>query len=98
MKPCKRLEIIVEEAAAGKLARLLKELGAPGYTMLPRASGMGDRGLRRADEPTGTATNCIFIIACDEPDKVTNIVEGIRPLLTRFGGVCLLSEAHWVRH
>ena len=98
MKPCKRIEIIVEEAVARKLAVTLKELGAPGDTMIRRASGMGDRGLRRADEPTGSATNCVFIIACDQPDTVTEIVEGVRPILSRFGGVCLLSDAEWVRH
>lgn len=76
MKPCKRIEIVIEESLASRMTKCLESFGAPGVTMIPRASGGGDRGLRRADEPT-----------------VQRIVEGIRPLLSRFGGICLVSEA-----
>jgi len=98
MKPCKRIEIVIEEPLASRLARLLAELGAPGYTVLPRASGMGDRGLRRADDPTGNSTNCVFVIACDDDEKVRKIVDGVRPVLAKSGGICLVSDAMWVRH
>jgi nitrogen regulatory protein PII len=97
MKPCKRIEIVIEEPLMERMANLLRDLGAPGYTVLRRVSGMGDRGLRRADEPTGTATNCVFVIACD-PAAVDALVAGIRPMLSKFGGVCLVSDAHWLRH
>ena len=98
MKPCKRIEIVIEAPLARRLESLLEELGAPGFTLVPRASGRGDRGLRRADEPTGTSTNCLFIIACDQDEVVQRIVEGIRPLLSRSGGICLVSDAMWLRH
>ena len=97
MKPCKRIEIVIEERLMEKMARRLHELGAPGYTVLRRVSGMGDRGLRRADEPTGTATNAVFIIACD-PAIVEKLVDGVRPMLSQYGGVCLISDAQWLRH
>ena len=98
MKPCKRIEIVIEAPLARRMEQLLRELGAPGYTLIPRASGSGDRGLRRADEPTGTSTNCVFIVAADDPDTVQRLVEGIRPLLSRSGGICLISDAQWLRH
>ncbi len=98
MKPCKRLEIVIEKPLARRVAARLVELGAPGYTFIDQASGSGDRGMRRADEPTGTSTNCIFILACDNDDLVSQIVEGIRPILTRSGGICLVSDAQWLRH
>ena len=97
MKPCKRLEIVIEEPLMERMAEKLRELGAPGYTVLRRVSGMGDRGLRRADEPTGTATNCVFIVAVP-PEAATELVEGIRPMLSKYGGVCLVSDASWLRH
>jgi len=97
MKPCKRIEIVIEERLMDKMARRLKELGAPGYTVVRRVSGMGDRGLRRADEPTGTATNAVFIIACD-PAIVEELVDGVRSMLSQYGGVCLVSDAQWLRH
>ncbi len=98
MKPSTRIEIVIEEALTRRVAKLLDELEAPGYTLVPRASGRGDRGVRRGDDPTGTMSNSMFIVACDDPEIVERIVAGLRPLLTRFGGVCLLSEARWVRH
>ena len=61
-------------------------------------AGRGDRGLRRADEPTGTSTNSMFIIALDDFDLIDKIVEEIRPILSRSGGICLVSDAQWVRH
>jgi nitrogen regulatory protein PII len=98
MKPCKRVEIVIEQPLAQRMAKLLVELEAPGYTLIDHAGGRGDRGLRRADEPTGTSTNCIFIIACENQASVDRIVEGIRSTLTRSGGICLVSDAMWLRH
>ena len=98
MKPCKRIEIVIERALAERTAALLVDLGAPGYTFFDHASGRGDRGLRRADDPTGTSTNCVFVISCDDEETVSRIVEGIRPVLSRSGGICLVSDALWVRH
>ena len=98
MKACKRIEIVIEQPLAKRLSELLTELGAPGYTIIHQASGRGDRGLRRADEPTGTSSNCVFIIACETEDAVTRIIEGVRALLSRSGGICLVSDALWLRH
>ena len=98
MKPCKRIEIVIEETLTRRMAQLLEAQGAPGYTLIPRASGYGDRGARRADDPTGTLTNAVFIIATDDDAVAERIVENVRPLLERSGGICLVSEALWVRH
>lgn len=98
MKPCKRLEIVIEKAMASRLADLLVQLGAPGYTFIDHASGLGDRGLRRGNELTGTSTNCIFIVACESQSEAEAIVEGIRPTLSRSGGICLVTDAMWVSH
>jgi nitrogen regulatory protein PII len=98
MKPCKRIEIVIEEALSKRLMQQLEAVGAPGYTLIPRASGGGDRGIRRGDDPSGAATNCVFIIACENDAEVEQIVEAVRPLLSRSGGICLVSDAHWVRH
>lgn len=98
MKPCKRIEIVIEQSLERRLAAQLEALGAPGYTLISQASGLGNRGPRRGDEPTGTASNCVFIIACDDEASAQHIVDGIRPLLTRSGGICLVSDAMWLLH
>ncbi len=98
MKPCKRIEIVIEETLSRRVAETLESVGAPGYTLLPRASGHGDRGARRADDPTGTLTNAVFIVACDDDELIGRIVDAVRPMLSRFGGICLISDAQWLRH
>jgi nitrogen regulatory protein PII len=98
VKPCKRIEIVIEQTLARRMAARLDELGAPGYTLISGVSGRGDRGLRQADELTDTFTNCIFVIACDDDELVARIIEGVRAVLARSGGVCLVSDAAWVRH
>jgi hypothetical protein len=98
MTPCKRIEIVIDQPHASRLVQRLEELHAPGYTLIPRASGSGDRGERRGDDPTGTETNCVFIIACEDDALAQRIVDGLRPLLTRIGGLCLVSEALSLAH
>ncbi len=98
MKPCKRLEIVIEKPLANRLAEQLSELGAPGYTVIDHAWGQGDRGFRRGDDLTGAATNCVFIVAVETQAEVDVLIEGIRPIITRSGGVCLVSDALWLRH
>ncbi|GAB5452428.1 MAG: hypothetical protein Hals2KO_27560 [Halioglobus sp.] len=98
MKPCKRIEIIIEEPMAPRLVSLLKALKVSGYTAIPNASGDGDRGTRRGDELAGDSTNTLFIIACEDELLVKKIVEEVRPLIQRSGGICLISDAHWLIH
>ena len=98
MKPCKRIEIVIEEPMAPTLVRLLDSLHTSGYIILPNAAGDGDRGIRRADELAGDSSNTVFIIACDDDELLHNIVEGVRPLLSRSGGICLVSDAMFLKH
>lgn len=98
MTPCSRLEIVIEAPLAQRLAARLLELGAPGYTLIPRAHGSGDRGERRGDEPTGTSTNSLFLVICEDQALARRLVEGIEPMLRRAGGLCVLSEALYIEH
>ena len=98
MKPCKRIEIVIETPLVPSLVALLKELDVPGYTLIPDIRGSGDRGIRRADELSGESSNSVVLIACDDPAIVESLLESVRPLIARSGGICLLSDAHWLRH
>jgi hypothetical protein len=98
MKPCKRIEIVIEHSMVPTLTALVKQLGLDGYTLVPDVRGSGDRGMRRADELSGESSNCLILIACDDEALVTRLLESVRPLLSRSGGICLVSEAQWLRH
>lgn len=98
MKPSKRIEIVIEQALADRVIETLRTLDVPGYTLLRNVGGHGDRGARRADELAGDSVNCLFLIACDDPELVQRIADGVRPLLSRFGGICLVSDCLWLSH
>lgn len=98
MKPSKRIEIVIEQPLAERMVETLRKLGAPGYTLLRNVGGSGDRGTRRADELAGDSSNCLFLIACDDEAQVQRITEGVRPLLSRSGGICIVSDCLWLQH
>mgnify|MGYP000719434153 CR=1 FL=1 len=98
MTPCKRIEIVIEAPQAQRLTEGLRQLGVGGFTLIPDVRGSGDRGERRADELAGDSSNCLILIACDNQETVDTVLEVVRPLLSRSGGVCLVSDALWLRH
>ena len=98
MKHCKRIEIVIEKSMVPRLTALIKQLGLDGYTLIPDVRGSGDRGMRRADELSVESSNCLVLIACDDAALTESFLEGVRPLLVRAGGICLVSDAQWLRH
>jgi nitrogen regulatory protein PII len=98
MQAIKKVEIIIEYMELAWLLEVLKkEALAVGYTVIKEAFGVGGRGEMAGDGLSGEFTNSYLLIACSE-DEANRIVEIVRPILKRFGGVCLVSDAMWVKH
>lgn len=97
MIPVKRIEIIIDEIGLLKVLKLLDAAGVSGYTVIKNTIGKGERGTRGGDELTGVFTNSYIMTACP-PEKVTAVVESLRPTLKQRGGVCLVSDALWLIH
>jgi nitrogen regulatory protein PII len=98
MQAIKKVEIIIEYMELARLLEVLKkEALAVGYTVIKEAFGVGGRGEMAGDGLSGEFTNSYLLIACSE-DEANRIVEIVRPILKRFGGVCLVSDAMWVKH
>jgi nitrogen regulatory protein PII len=95
MKPVKRIEIVIEEIELENVVEELDRIGVVGYTIVPRAGGRGERGVRY--ESLQGLGNVLMTIACDE-QQAARVIEVIRPILKRYGGVCLVSDALWVIH
>jgi len=95
--PIKRVEIVIESVHLPALRAVLDEVGVPGYTILERAKGKGDRGEQGGDELTDVFNNTYVITACSESLAHT-VATRVRPILTRFGGLCLISEAQVLEH
>ncbi len=98
MQAVKKVEIIIDYLEAPRLLELIKkERIAVGYTVIKETVGSGERGDRTGDGFSGELTNSYILIACSE-DEAQRIVEIVRPILKRYGGVCLVSDAMWVKH
>ncbi|MEM1355318.1 MAG: transcriptional regulator [Planctomycetota bacterium] len=96
MKPVKRIEIVIGAAHARGLTDALKRAGVPGYTLIRDVQGTGDRGDRGGDELTDVYRNCYLIVAAPE-DVVPPLLEAVRPMLDRYGGMCLVSDGQLLR-
>ncbi|MEM1435036.1 MAG: P-II family nitrogen regulator [Pseudomonadota bacterium] len=97
MKPVKRVEIIIDSL---NLRMVLEELGTIGissYSVIRDVIGSGDRGARSGDLLNDAMKNSYILIACND-DEAERIVEALRSNLKRYGGMCLVSDAQWVKH
>ncbi len=96
MEAIKRVEIIVAQPDLPRLRRQLDALGL-NYSVFHHVTGKGDRGTRDDDEVTGVFGNVCVLCACPPP-KVTALVDIVRPILKRSGGLCIVSDAQGVVH
>lgn len=97
MKNVKRFELVVDAHHVDRIVETLRAAGVDGYTVCRNASGWGDRGDRHPDGVTGAFENCVILCACDEA-QAERLGRDLPPLLRRFGGVGLVSDAKWMLH
>jgi nitrogen regulatory protein PII len=97
MRPIKRVEIVTDSLEMHEVIEQVNRLGISGYTLINEVLGKGERGLQSGDELTGVFKNSLLLVAC-EAEKIPDLVEAIRPMLKKRGGICLVSEAQWVVH
>ena len=97
MQPAKKIEIVTVSVEAERLCRALDAHGVSGYTVVEDVVGKGHRGKRRGDELTDVFKNA-YIFTVVTPELVEPIVEAVRPILQRYGGVCLVSDVQSIGH
>lgn len=97
MTPVKRIEIVVPEHLLREILELLDRHGASGYTVNRGLSGKGHRGVQPGDGIVAEFSNAAILVACEQA-VATPLLEELRPLLVRFGGMCLVSDAQWLKH
>ncbi len=95
MQAVKRLEIVIESVYVETLLRRLKAIGVEGYTVIRGASGWGETGVRRSDGVSGVFENCLILCVISS-ETAEAVVQEVRPILKKHGGVAMLSDAQWV--
>lgn len=92
MRPVKRIEIVADSATATRILAALDQVGLYDYTVIKEVFGHGTRGERGGDPFFGTFDNN-YILLVVSPDAAGRATEAIRPLIQRFGGICVVSDA-----
>jgi len=94
----KRLEIIVSSREMNKILEKLDEAGVSGYSVIRDVVGKSGWGQVSDDSDFAATTlsNVYILSFCDE-DKIKAVVENVRPLLNKFGGVFYISDAMAVK-
>ncbi|MEM6258248.1 MAG: transcriptional regulator [Planctomycetota bacterium] len=97
MKDVKRIELVIDAAHTPELIKVIRASGATGFTVVRDVHGSGDRGDRMGDELGNVFRNCYIIVAAGET-IAEKLIYDARPLLERYGGMCLVSDAGWIKH
>lgn len=93
----KRIELVVESIEENEVIQQLEHINIRSYTIYHHVGGRGERGLRDGSAFGEKFENTTFVIACAE-NQLQGVIETLRPILKRYGGMCLISDAKWVLH
>jgi len=91
----KKVEIVTDSLELEKVVAILDREGVSGYTIVRDVVGKGRRGVRRGDLLTDAMNNSYVITVCAE-EKLAGIIKGLRPILKKFGGICIVSDCQQI--
>lgn len=97
MQAVKRVEIVTDSLEMAEVLTVLEGIGIVAYTLVKDVVGRGERGLQAGDDLADVFRNSLLLTTC-QADKLPSLIEAIRPILKRRGGICLVSDAQWVLH
>jgi hypothetical protein len=97
MQPVKRIEVIVPDIVLRDVLGLLERHQVAGYTVTGGLAGKGDRGNFAPEGLAGEFTNTGILIVVPLTGNET-LLEDLRKVLAKFGGLCLVSDAQWLKH
>lgn len=97
MQAVKKVEIIIDNYHVKDVLDILDMIQVSGYTVIKETEGKGDRGLSCSDLDCIFSSSYIFTV-CTNERQLNNLIEKTKPLLTKVGGVCLVTDAQWLSH
>lgn len=94
-KPAKKLVIITEKVLLKKVAKIIDEAGATGYTVV-EAGGKGSRNMRSSGQPSvsDTTANIKFEILTENRDMAMQISDRIAAqFFSDYSGLSYICDA-----
>lgn len=96
-KMVKRVEIIVSSLELKAVLAHFEEIGVTGYSIIRNVIGKGDRGRVDEEEELGLLGNDYLLASCSA-EQAAMLQRMLLPILQRYGGICLVSDAEWLVH
>jgi len=97
VQAAKKVEIVCDSLEVKNILKILENIGVSEYTIIRDVIGKGGRGVRGGDELTDVFKNSLILTVCSD-EQIPKVVEAMRPILKRFGGICLVSDTSYVIH
>ncbi len=88
----KKMEIVVEGEHLEFVTDLLERAGVPGYTIVHNLSGKGSHGFHEGHLLFNEEEVLVMVISVMDEDKVSVVLEGLRPFLNKHSGVVFISD------
>jgi nitrogen regulatory protein PII len=92
----KRIEIVTDRHVRDRVAQLILECGAKGYTLVDHVGGQGSRGVREPGDIFGVFENVLFIVVASPP-VADRVVERAMATLQGRPHMVLVSDVSVVR-
>lgn len=91
----KRFEILIEEQILPLLAKVIRDSGFSGHTVLPVVSGEGGHG-RWQDERL-TSSSRVMVIAIGGEEEAARLMEGLAPILDSHRLLLAIGDCEVIR-
>lgn len=94
-KPAKKLVIITEKVLLKKIAQIIEDAGATGYTVV-ETGGKGSRNVRSSGQPSVSDTqgNIKFEVLAENPDMALKISDRVAlEYFDDYSGITYLCDA-----
>ena len=97
MQIVKKIEIITNSLELQKVLKILDHAGVSGYTIIEDVTGKGHTGRVINDLESHALTNGYVMTICSE-EQEHQLVEAIRPIIKKYGGLCIVTDAKSIVH
>jgi nitrogen regulatory protein PII len=89
-----KIEVVVGGEESAAVAELFAEVGATGFTAVSNVSGLGHAGYHQGRLLFNDRTGLALLRGVLPPDRVADLLDGLRALLSSRPGVLLVSDTY----
>lgn len=90
----KKIEIVIESVQIEKIINLFEKLELGGYTVIHGVMGKGSHGYHDTRGLSNVLSNSYVMSVCS-PDDAEKLAQHIKPLIVRYGGICIVSDINY---